>query len=423
MGSEKNRPWNLKKNLRNSKSKNGNLSEENEIRDIALERWANLGRTIAHTEGKTAFIKAGIPGEIVTVLLEKEKSELLWGRVKSVRNSSPSRIGTDCSSFPECGGCSYRHVSYEEELDIKKGLLLDTLQGIAKFDRSRLPAIAILSGPSDHYRNTAQIKLLRTKKGILPGFYRENSNLFVRLPEEGCRQLPKEMNEYLSFVLKDSTRWTNKEECRLRFFGNSVFEYDKEEATVGPFFEEGLVWKIPAGGFTQVNRFLVQPWLERIRSWIPAGTESVLELYCGAGLISLSLSAKIKRLIGYELSGRSVRMARENAETAGRKNLSFEVLDLEKESLPEKISSESDLWILNPPRSGAAKKVMASLELRKPRSLIYSSCNHTTLARDLRALDEFGYRIEDLVLADFFPRTHHFEVLVRLQRNGNKTHS
>ncbi|WP_010416312.1 class I SAM-dependent RNA methyltransferase [Leptospira inadai] len=406
----------LKKSARNSETGRRKIFLAREVSDILVEKWVNLGTAIAHLDGKTVFVKAGIPGEFVKIKIEKETSSLIWGTVVSVSRSAQSRISSDCASFPECGGCSYRHISYEEELKIKEELLLETLEGIGKLDRSRIPELKVLTGPSDGYRNTAQIKLRKSGQSLIAGFFKENSNTLVEFPADGCKHLPSEMNEYVKTSLEKKIRKSPVKGLGLRFSSGEVIEYKEEAVDIGPYLDERIRWKIPPGGFTQVNRFLIEPWLRTIRSWIPEKSGTILELYCGAGLISLSISSKITKLFGFELSKSSVLNARENAKRSGKSNLEFQTLNLERNFPPHEVASQASIWILNPPRSGASKKVLQAIEQYKPPTLIYSSCNHTTLARDLRELTLIGYRIKTIVLVDFFPRTRHFEILVQTIR-------
>ncbi|EQA44021.1 TRAM domain protein [Leptospira broomii serovar Hurstbridge str. 5399] len=413
MSAEKNRSKGLKKSARNSETRRKEIFLSREVSDIAVEKWANLGTAIAHLDGKTVFVKAGIPGEFVKIKIEKETSSLIWGTVISVSRAAQSRISSDCASFPECGGCSYRHISYDDELKIKEELLLETLDGIGKLDRSRIPELKVLSGPSEAYRNTAQIKLQKSGQSLIAGFFKENSNTLVKFPTDGCKHLPNEMNEYIKNSLEKKIVKNRIKEFELRFSSGEVIEYKEEAVDIGPYLEERIRWKIPPGGFTQVNRFLIEPWLQMIRSWIPEKSGAILELYCGAGLISLSISSKIEKLFGFELSNSSVLSARENAKRSGKLNLEFQTLNLERNFPSSEVASQAAIWILNPPRSGASKKVLHSIEEYKPPTLIYSSCNHTTLARDLRELTLIGYRIRNIALVDFFPRTQHFEILVQ----------
>ncbi|TGK03079.1 class I SAM-dependent RNA methyltransferase [Leptospira langatensis] len=413
MGTEKNRA--KKSGIRRKRSQNfqAKVFRPREISGLKLEKWANLGTSISHSENKTVFVKAGIPAEIVDIRIDKENSKLIWGTVVAVKTASPLRIASDCTSFPECGGCSYRHVSYEEELRIKKELLLETFVRVSRFSGTEMPQIEILSGPSEGYRNTAQIKIQRSKGKIQAGFFQENSNSLVPFPEEGCKHLPKEMNDFIRKNLEKKI--PGPKDWKLRFSSGEVFEYDRSEVKIGPYLPEKLEWSIPADGFTQVNRFLLEDWMKKIRSWIPEKTGKVLEFYSGAGLISLAIASRVGSLSGFELSESSVKAAKRNSKEAGFSHLEFSALDLDS-SLPKELSESGvELCILNPPRAGASPSLLDFFNRLRPKRIVYSSCNHTTLARDLKVLEGMGYELKEIVLTDFFPRTQHFEVLVRLE--------
>ncbi|MGJ4787540.1 class I SAM-dependent RNA methyltransferase [Leptospira koniambonensis] len=385
-----------------------------EISGLVVEKWANLGTCISHAENKTVFVKGAVPGETVRIRTDKENSKLIWGTVVSAENISTRRIESDCSAFPECGGCSYRHIPYEEELQIKKSLLSDSFLYVSRLDPSQIPEIEILSGPSDSYRNTAQIKIEFKKGKTNAGFYKENSNSLVHFPKEGCKHLPAEMNEYVRKNLGNKKTFSRKGDWRLRYSSGEILEYDKKEVKIGPYLPEKLEWTIPAEGFTQVNRFLLEEWMLKIRSWIPKDCGSVLEFYSGAGLISLAIGHKVSHLSGYELSNSSVQAAEKNAEKVGYSHLEFHTLDLNS-TLPKKLDSfGAELCILNPPRAGASSSLLDFLDGSRPSRVIYSSCNPSTLARDLGILKNSGYKAKEIVLTDFFPRTKHFEVLVLL---------
>ncbi|PJZ27080.1 tRNA (uracil-5-)-methyltransferase [Leptospira hartskeerlii] len=385
-----------------------------EISGLVAEKWANLGTCISHAENKTVFVKGAIPGETVLIRTDKENSKLIWGTVVSTEKNSTLRIESDCSAFPECGGCSYRHIPYQEELQIKKSLLQDSFLYVSKLDPSQIPEIKILSGPSNGYRNTAQIKIEFKKGKTNAGFYKENSNSLVLFPKEGCKHLPSEMNEYVRKNLGNKKTFSRKGDWRLRYSSGEILEYDKKEVKIGPYLPEKIEWSIPAEGFTQVNRFLLEEWMLKIRTWIPKDCGPVLEFYSGAGLISLAIGHLVSRLSGYELSNSSVKAAEKNAKNVGYSHLEFHTLDLNS-SLPKKLDSfGAKLCILNPPRAGASSSLLDFLDGSRPSRVIYSSCNPSTLARDLGTLKNSGYKPKEIVLTDFFPRTKHFEVLVLL---------
>ncbi|RHX82491.1 class I SAM-dependent RNA methyltransferase [Leptospira yasudae] len=386
--------------------------------------WVNLGYSIANSEEGTFFLKNAIPGEEVQTTILKRSGSLYWGVASRISDPSSERIESDCASFPRCGGCSYRHVTYGKELEIKTFLLRETLERAFSKNHIQIPEIEILSAEPNAYRNTTQIQLGFIGSKRIAGFYEEFSHSIVELPEDGCKNLPNEMNAALSEFLKKersgSASPSKSKLFSLRLEGNKVVPYQKESVrlreTVRVPESREIVWNIPAGGFSQVNRYLIAPWLEKIFSLTPDQQTGILELYCGSGLISIALKAKAKRWTGYELSSASVKQARENAKQNGISSFTFEVLNLETDRIESKEALNSPFWIMNPPRAGLSKKVSQALIENKPKGFLYSSCNHTTLARDLSLMLNEDYRLTDVILVDFFPRTKHFEVIAKAER-------
>ncbi|MCG6191706.1 methyltransferase [Leptospira sp. FAT2] len=386
--------------------------------------WVNLGYSIANSEEGTFFLKNAIPGEEVQTTILKRSGSLHWGVASRISDPSSERIESDCVSFPRCGGCSYRHVSYGKELEIKTFLLRETLERAFSKNHIQIPEIEILSAEPNGYRNTTQIQLGFIGSKRIAGFYEEFSHSIVELPEDGCKNLPNEMNaalfEFLKKERSESAPLSKSKSLSLRLEGNKAVPYQKESVrfreTVRVPESREIFWNIPAGGFSQVNRYLIAPWLEKIFSLTPDRQTGILELYCGSGLISIALKGKAERWIGYELSSASLKQARENGKQNGVSSFTFEVLNLETDRIESKEALNSPFWIMNPPRAGLSKKVSQSLIENKPKGFLYSSCNHTTLARDLSLILNEEYRLTNVVLVDFFPRTKHFEVIVKAER-------
>ncbi|PJZ61117.1 class I SAM-dependent RNA methyltransferase [Leptospira adleri] len=392
---------------------------------ISLEprAWVNLGYSIANSKEGTFFLKNAIPGETVLATLLKKSGSLTWGVGSEILTKSSERIISDCSVFPKCGGCSYRHISYEKELEVKKFLLKETLERSFSKNHIQIPEIEILSGDPTGYRNTAQIPLGFSGSKRVAGFYEEFSHSIVPLPEDGCKNLPKEMNLAVSEFLKKeksgSTRSSKAKTLSFRLDEKNIVSYRNESVvfreTIRTSNPKDIIWEIPPNGFSQINRFLIPRWLEKIYELVPEDSDSILELYCGSGLISVALHDKTKNWIGYELSKDSVKQAKKNLAKNGLSPRDFRALDLEAEPIPEE-DLNSSFWIANPPRAGLSKKVVQAFRNQEPKAFLYSSCNHTTLARDLADLCRDSYLITKIILVDFFPRTKHFEVIVKIEK-------
>ncbi|EJO79727.1 methyltransferase [Leptospira interrogans] len=386
--------------------------------------WVNLGYSIANSEKETFFLKNAIPGETVDAVLLKRSGSLFWGVASEIQEVSSERISSDCSIFPRCGGCSYRHVSYQKELEIKKFLLQETLEHFLSKKHIQIPEIEVLSGDSNGYRNTAQIQLGFAGNKRLAGFYEEFSHSIVNLPEEGCKNLPQEMNfafaEFLKQEVKGSKQILKSKTLSFRLEGTKVISYKKKSVNFSENIRipelKKIVWEIPAGGFSQVNRYLIAPWLEKIFELVPNNQNRILELYCGSGLIAIALKSKATSWLGYEISSDCVQQAKRNVLLNGISSCDFKTLNLETDWIDSEGVLNSSFWIMNPPRAGLSKKVLQTLIKTSPNGFLYSSCNHSTLVRDLSLFLNKDYKLSNVTLVDFFPRTKHFEVIVKVEK-------
>ncbi|MEM7180918.1 MAG: methyltransferase domain-containing protein [Spirochaetota bacterium] len=356
---------------------------------IKAEKWVHNGYCIAHSEGKTYFVSGAIPGE--TVLCEESfrKSGFSHLQTKQVLDASPERIESDCKYFGTCGGCSFRHINYDTELQVKVRLLQEALQF------NSIPQMQ--STEPNHYRNTVQLKSQNNKIG----FFQAHSQQLVSIQDYGCKLLAPEINAHIQKLQPPYAK-----ELKLRFNGKKVNKYNKQETT---FTIQDKQIQIPANGFFQVNRYLINDWLEHIKASVPEKA-AVLELFCGSGLISLAIADKVTSLVGYELNPAAIAYARKNARKQQYSHLKFHIWDLYKSSLPKRQKS-LQYWLCNPPRNGLGKQIIKIIEEKKPNHLLYSSCNYSTLARDWKLLQSYGYGISNIQAFDFFPRTPHFETL------------
>jgi 23S rRNA (uracil1939-C5)-methyltransferase len=409
-----------------------------------------LGRS---PEGKTVFVPLVLPGEEVLTEVVEDKPGFDRATMKTVLKPSEKRIEPACPYFGSCGGCHYQHTDYENQLAIKRAILLETFQRTAKFqwfneivthvdtpwyyrNRTRLKAGA--QGKfALGYRRLASHELLPIKECPIssPLINRAISNL-LDLGKEG--RVSQAISEIELFVNHDDS------ELLLEVFGlaatGGLQEFFRElqqrlpelkgltlfglpdhhgsalpelKGTIGQSsleYEAGdWSFRVSAGSFFQTNRFMVP---ELVRA-VTAGLSGrlALDLYAGVGLFANHLSKRFNQVFAVESSPFSVSDLQANAP----KNLTV-VRATSEQFLQKSMNLKPDLVVLDPPRTGigesAAKLLMAQ---RVPR-IIYLSCDPTTLARDLHWLLDFGYRMEEVHLIDLFPQTFHIESLVKLVR-------
>ncbi|PKA27822.1 tRNA (uracil-5-)-methyltransferase [Leptospira sp. mixed culture ATI2-C-A1] len=384
---------------------------------IKLEKWVNGGYSLSHYDGHAVFVDGGIPGETVDITLTKQGNKEWFGTVDAVIESSPLRVPSDCPVYLECGGCSYRHISYEEEVKVKTSLLEFMFpEWIGKAE--------VVTGPSIGYRNNVQWQV----EGGQIGFFAKNTHRIIPDSSTHCKNVDKRLlienpNDFgilsnekpkqnrFPKPSKDSKTQKNTNSLSLRLSQNAVVLYEKEE-TKFEFLSTKLT--VPAKGFFQINQFLLETWIQKIKSLLPKDA-NVLELFCGCGTIGITLRDRIKSLYGIESHEKSIEYANQNAKANGITTYQYTVLDLYQKHLSKDLKIYST-WIVNPPRAGLSKGLIETAAILKPREIVYSSCNPSTLRRDVISFKEIGYEMDHLSLFDFFPRTNHYEVLVRLRK-------
>lgn len=368
---------------------------------LRAEKWVNNGYCLAHLDGETYFVTGAIPGELIECEPVSITKKFKQVKVVRVLEPSPERISSDCGIFLLCGGCSFRHISYTTELELKKNLF-------ASEYNHKFPTVAInsefikmLSAQETEYRNNVQFKIQNGKKG----FFQVGSNDLVEFPKEGCKNLPNELNDFISKYKPSSQK-----EGKLRLT-DTVIDYSKADSE---FVFGNKKIKVPRDGFFQINRFLTLTWLEDIIQFLPEDNLDILELFSGSGLISLFIAAYTKSVIGYELENTAVEYSKQNAKANQISNVEFYIRNLYQERISTKHLNRP-LWIMNPPRNGLGNLIIEQIQNHKPRHILYSSCNYITLIQDLKKIPP-NYKLLKATIADFFPRTPYFETLILLEK-------
>lgn len=366
---------------------------------IQLEKWVNNGFTLGYNEGIPIFVLGGIPGELVQIEIFESNPKYKKGKVCEILEPSIFRSTPPCPNFLRCGGCSFQHLTYEEEIKIKENLLRSDLKFSGLINDSY--TIHIYKGKEYNYRNNVQFKIQSDEIG----FFEFNSNKIVPLPKNGCFLLDEKLNKYtndhLNYLPKNG---------KLRVDSNSVVHYGEDNST---FIVKGKSIVVPKNGFFQINTELIDEWINRTILHNVDNSE-ILELFCGVGTLSIFLADKCSRLIGYEVSELSVNFARKNL--SSYPHVKIKTKDLYKENITDKFINDF-ICIANPPRNGLGKLIKKFILTSKPHKLIYSSCNYTSLIPDLKDLSQI-YKITSIDILDFFPRTPYFETLVCLEKKG-----
>ena len=442
---------------------------KNQEHTVTIEGYGEGGMGVARIDGRVVFVHGALRGEKCRVLILKTLKSVTFAKVLEVLEPSSERMESDCPYFPRCGGCTYRHIRYEEELRLKKQRVQDNLSRIGGSDVT----VEEILGAQDtlRYRNKAQYPV--SKDGAV-GFYRARTHeviecehcLLVR-PEadaaaealraymQSCHvagydektgrglvrhlyvrsnaageslicvlvngdKLPKE--DRLVALLRDACPKctgivlgtnTKKGNVILGDRYRTLWGSDRLEDTLC-----GKTFRLSVPSFYQVNRVQAERlYAKTIEFADLTGQETVLDLYCGAGTITLALSDHAKKVLGAEIVPEAIDDARENAARNGVKNAEFfcgDASDVAKKLARENL--RPDVITVDPPRKGLAADVVESIAEMQPGRVVYVSCDSATMARDVKRLADLGYTARRACAVDMFPRADHVETVVLLSK-------
>ena len=442
---------------------------KNQEYTVTIEGYSGAGAGVARVDGFVVFVHNALRGEVCRVLILKVLKSAAFAKVLAVLEPSPHRIVPDCPYFPRCGGCTYRHVDYAEELALKRQRVQDNL---VRLGGSGVEVEEILGAAETlRYRNKAQypvspdgrvgfyrgrthevidtracllvkpeadaaadavrqyMKDLRvagydekTGRGLVRHVYvRSNTRgeclicLLVngkKLPHEGelVERLRRACPKAVGVVLGENTRRSN---VILGERYRTLWGADRLEDTLC-----GKSFRLSVPSFYQVNHAQAERlYAKAIEFAQLTGEETVLDLYCGAGTITLALADRARRVLGAEIVPEAVADARENAARSGVKNVEFFCGDAS--DVAAKLARESlrpDVITVDPPRKGLAEDVVASIAQMQPERVVYVSCDSATMARDIKRFAALGYRAARACAVDLFPRADHIETVTLLVR-------
>jgi 23S rRNA (uracil1939-C5)-methyltransferase len=450
--------------------------KKNMICTVTIDSCSGTGAGIARFNGLVIFVQGALRGEQCEIKLLKVKRNVAFAKVERILSPSPSpsRITPECPYFPACGGCVFWHMTYEEELEVKRQQVEDALSRIGGFAVTVPPVLG--AETILHYRNKAQFPVSASSKGLQVGFYHARSHDVI--PVETCliqsglasqtanvvrkwmetfditgydertkqglvRHIyvrTNQIGEALVCIIINGTKLPHynvlvqwlRDTCpsiagilySINQRNDNVILGDQYQLLWGKdhLTDEllGQQFRLSVPSFYQVNHAQTERLYKVAIAYAAFhGTETVLDLYCGVGTISLSLARNVKRVIGVEIIPEAVRDAKENAMRNQIPNVEFFCADAgtaTKKFIQEGISP--DVIVVDPPRKGLDQMVIDSVLQLSPQRIIYISCDPATLARDLKQLSHHNYILDRITAVDMFPRTKHVETVVLMSRNG-----
>lgn len=449
--------------------------KKNELYTVEITGMTAEGNGVGRTgDGMAVFVPLTAVGDVISCKIVKVTKSYAYGIVDKIITPSPDRAESGCPVSGKCGGCTFRHMSYSAELSVKDKLVRDAFLRLGGFEN--LIFEDICGGEADCYRNKAQYPVAEQDGRLVCGFYSKRSHRVV--PYSECRLQPKIFGElteeclglanekkipayseesgggilrhlYLRcgfhsgeimvcFAVKNKSRLKDLKDIAEKL-ANKFRDVKSVILNVNPkntnvilgaenitLFGSGEITDILCGkkitlspmSFYQVNTAQAERLYKCGMDYAElTGSETVLDLYCGAGTIGLAFSDKAKKIIGCEIVPEAIENAKRNAELNGIKNAEFYCGDAGE--LAKRLADEGiapDAAVIDPPRKGCDRLTLDSLLRMSPARIVMISCNPATAARDAKYLAENGYEVKRARAFDLFPRTGHVETVVLMSR-------
>ncbi len=459
--------------------------KKNEKIIVTIEDIGVNGEGIGKVEGYTLFVKDAIIGDTVEAVITKPKKNYAYAKMIKIIESSKHRVPAKCAVARQCGGCQIQELSYEAQLNFKARKVYGNLERIGGFAPEFLDTVMEpICGMDEpfYYRNKAQFPIGTDKNGnIVTGFYAGRThqiipnmectlgvpinqeilkiivdfmqeNHITAYDEEAQRGLVRHVlirygfktKEIMVCLVLNGDNLPHSEKLvdklvRIEGMTSITYSINRENTNVIMGKEIRVLWgqsyitdyigdvkyQISPLSFYQVNPAQTEKLYGLALDYAQlTGEETVWDLYCGIGTISLFLAQKAKKVYGVEIVPQAIDDARNNAKINGMKNVEFFVGKAE-EVLPEYYAeyerkhgtkAYADVIVVDPPRKGCEETLLDTMVKMQPKRIVYVSCDSATLARDLKYLCENGYELKKVKPVDQFPMTTHVEVATLLQR-------
>lgn len=451
--------------------------KKNDKIEVIIEDISETGEGIGKTDGFTWFIKDTVIGDRVEAKVMKTKKSYGFARLERLLEPSESRVEPSCPVARQCGGCQLQAMAYEEQLRYKERKIYNNITRIGGF--SQVPMLPIMGMDEPwRYRNKAQFPWGTDKDGnIITGFYAGRTHSIIGCEDcllgiEENREVLKRIKAHMERhhllpydeashkglirhtlirkgfktgelmvcqVINESSLPHSEELVKslLEIPGmtsisvninreqTNVILGNKVENLYGPGYITDYIgavkYRISPMSFYQVNPVQTEKLYGTALEYAGlSGGETVWDLYCGIGTISLFLAQKAKKVYGVEIVPQAIDDARENARLNGMDNVEFFVGKAE-EVLPEQYEKNhvhADVIVVDPPRKGCDEVCLDTIVKMAPERVVYVSCDSATLARDLRYLADRGYEVVKVRGCDMFPQAGHVETVVLLEKKG-----
>ncbi|MBR5991347.1 MAG: 23S rRNA (uracil(1939)-C(5))-methyltransferase RlmD [Clostridia bacterium] len=450
------------------------MLKKNEDIKLTIDGMTAEGSGVGHFDGQAVFVRNTAIGDEIECHIIKAKQNYVVGKINNILKASPDRIIPDCEAAGKCGGCAFRHITYEKELEIKEQRVRDAFERLAHLNPKIEPIIG--ADETDHYRNKAQFPIAKDTRTNEPliGFYTFNTHRIV--PQKDCKLQPEIFKDILDITenwIKENNisvydeeknkgllrhiyiregRHTKEVLAALVINGDEipnenklitelqngipklksiVLNINKENSNVilGPYnkviFGDGYItdkllgktFRISPLSFYQINSDQCEKLYCKVKNLVSNDNDLLLDLYCGIGTIGITLADTTKKLVGVEIIPEAVEDAKKNAQLNKITNAEFFCGDAKAiaQNLKEQ-NARPDTIVVDPPRKGLDAELPEIISGMAPRRLVYVSCDPATLARDCARLAALGFTIQTVQPLDMFPRTSHVECVTLMTK-------
>lgn len=446
---------------------------KNQKIELEIDSFSSEGSGVGRYENMAVFVSGAAAGDRALVHIIKVKKTYAIGKAVKILRASKDRTVSDCEVFSSCGGCAFRHINYSAELEMKKEKVENAFLRIGGIDKKVDEMIG--ADEVSRYRNKAEYPLGFDKE-LKVGFYALHTHRIVKCND--CVLQP----EVFSQIVKIIRKWiiaygitvydgeTGKgllrhiyirqgavskeimvclvingyslpkkeklleELLTVENIRSVVININREKTNVILGKECQTIWgddyiydtlcsvkvRLSPLSFYQINHAQAQKLYERAKEYAQlTGKETLVDMYCGAGTIGLSMADSCSKIIGVEIIKQAVEDAKTNAKLNNIENAEFICADAAEAALTlKKRNINPDVIVLDPPRKGCDEKLIETVCNMTPDRVVYVSCDPATLARDCKRFEQLGYGVEKLTAVDLFPRTIHCEC-VALLKNCN----
>jgi 23S rRNA (uracil1939-C5)-methyltransferase len=454
-------------------SKKAPVQKNDYIDGAYFEDLTHDGNGVTKVDGYPLFVPNALPGEEGNVKVVKPSKGYGFGRLMERTKESPYRQEPPCPIYKECGGCQIQHMTYEGQLKAKEKNVRDVMQRIGKLHDVKIHEVLGMEEPW-RYRNKAQVPVGEKDGRFVAGFYQKRSHEIIDMDKciiqyekndeviqhvkDICQNLgirPYDEKKHKGTLRHIMTRtaYTTGEVMVVLVTRTNELPHKKEIVEELVRNIEGLksivhnvngkktnvimgdtthvLWgeevihdrigdvkfAISARSFYQVNPEQTKVLYDKALEYADLkGEETVIDAYCGIGTISLFLAQKAKKVYGVEIVPQAIADAKQNAVLNNMTNVEFKAGPAEV-VIPEWYDNgiSADVLVVDPPRKGCDEALLDTILAMKPKKVVYVSCNPATLARDLRILEDGGYKTTEIQPVDMFPQTMHCEAVAKIE--------